>query len=96
MHANGLYDMAAMFLIHTQTSSGAHIPTAAISAKLRLGSKQDTEMRFTCSIVEGITQPSHCRYLNDKLLRDMAGALTANDMEALFKPVSYELGLRPC
>ncbi|KAK9811489.1 hypothetical protein WJX72_004757 [[Myrmecia] bisecta] len=29
------------------------------------------------------------RFLNDKLLRDMAGALTAPDMEALFKPVPF-------
>lgn len=29
------------------------------------------------------------RWLNDKLLRDMAGTLTARDMEALFKPVPF-------
>ena len=29
------------------------------------------------------------RWLNDKLLRDMAGALTARDMDALFKPVPF-------
>lgn len=29
------------------------------------------------------------RWLNDKLLRDMAGALTAPDMEALFRPPPF-------
>eukprot|EP00877_Chromochloris_zofingiensis_P002422 jgi/Chrzof1/12180/Cz06g24060.t1 len=29
------------------------------------------------------------RWLNDKLLRDMAGPMTANDMEAQFKPVPF-------
>lgn len=29
------------------------------------------------------------RWLNDKLLRDMAGALTAADMASLFKPVPF-------
>lgn len=29
------------------------------------------------------------RWLNDKLLRDMAGALTAQDMASLFKPVPF-------
>ena len=38
---------------------------------------------------------SHCgrerrrRWLNDKLLQDMAGAMTAADMEALFKPPPF-------
>lgn len=29
------------------------------------------------------------RFLNDKLLRDMAGPLTASDMEGLFKPAPF-------
>lgn len=29
------------------------------------------------------------RFLNDKLLRDMAGPLTASEMEGLFKPVPF-------
>ena len=29
------------------------------------------------------------RFLNDKLLRDMAGPLTARDMESLFKPAPF-------
>lgn len=40
-----------------------------------------------CTMKTGAELVCSCRYLNDKLLRDMAGALTANDMEALFKPV---------
>lgn len=38
------------------------------------------------------THPPACpqrRWLNDKLLRDMAGTLTASDMASLFKPVPF-------
>lgn len=39
-----------------------------------------------------LTVPLRCRCndrLNDKLLRDMAGALTASEMASLFKPVPF-------
>lgn len=44
---------------------------------------------FQLEALMRVGREKRTRWLNDKLLRDMAGALTARDMDALFKPVPF-------
>lgn len=71
--------------IRSGWTSGTHNdpPTARVSRELT-----DAE-RAELAALEKVGQRRQRRYLNDKLLRDMAPTLTANDMESLFKPVPF-------
>jgi hypothetical protein len=69
------------------TQSGAH--NAQYNLKARVHCDLTEAERAELAALEKVGQRRQRRYLNDKLLRDMAPTLTASDMESLFKPVPF-------
>jgi hypothetical protein len=70
------------------TQSGAH-NAAQYNLKARVHRDLTEAERAELAALEKVGQRRQRRYLNDKLLRDMAPTLTASDMESLFKPVPF-------
>lgn len=75
-----------------EPSSGWSSSTSRSAAKGTLSNpaRELTEAEIAeLAALERVGQRRQRRWLNDKLLRDMAPALTAKDMESLFKPAPF-------
>lgn len=66
-------------------TTGAHHTQTRARPFSQLTEAEQAEL----AALEKVGQRRQRRYLNDKLLRDMAPALTAKDIESLFKPVPF-------
>ena len=72
-----------------QNHGWSNATTTTTTTHPRIPQQLTDAERAELTALDRVGQRRQRRYLNDKLLRDMAPALTAKDMESLFKPAPF-------